>query len=125
MKVEYEYSVIRYVPRVEREEFINVGVLLYCKRKRYAAIRWAVDDARCQCLSVEADVAYLKAYLQSLEGICAGNPDAGQLALLEQAERVRWITANRSTWIQCAPVHVGLCTDPEETLQQLFHRLVL
>lgn len=125
MKVEYEYSVIRYVPRVEREEFINVGVLLYCKRKRYAAMRWAVDEVRCRCIAAEADVAYLKAQLSSLEKICTGHRDAGQLALLEQSERVRWITANRSTWIQCAPVHVGLCRDPEETLQQLFERLVL
>lgn len=125
MKVEYEYSVIRYVPRVEREEFINVGVLLYCKRKRYAAMQWAVDGAKCQCLYTHTDVEQLKAYLSSLEKICAGDPDAGQLAKLEQAERVRWITANRSTWIQCAPVHTGLCTNPEETLQELFNRLIL
>lgn len=125
MKVEYEYSVIRYVPRVEREEFINVGVLLYCKRKRYAAIRWAIDDARCYCLFAETDVAYLKAQISSLEMICAGNRDGGPLAALEQSERVRWITANRSTWLQCAPVHVGLCTDPEDTLRQLFERLIL
>lgn len=125
MRVEYEYSVIRYVPRVEREEFINVGVLLYCKRKRYAAIRWMVDEAKCQCLCTDADIAHLQAHLASLQKICAGDRDAGQLAALEQAERVRWITANRSTWIQCAPVHVGLCTDPEDTLEQLFNRLVL
>lgn len=116
---------IRYVPRVEREEFINVGVLLYCKRTRYAAMQWAVDEAKCQCLYTHADVVQLKAHLSSLEKICAGDRDAGQLAALEQAERVRWITANRSTWIQCAPVHVGLCTDPEDTLEQLFNRLVL
>ncbi|PVH26410.1 DUF3037 domain-containing protein [Sphingobacterium corticibacter] len=125
MKVEYEYSVIRYVPRVEREEFINVGVLLYCKRKRYAALRWLVDEDRCKCLFANADLILLKAHLSSLEKICAGKADAGQLAKLEQAERVRWITANRSTWIQCAPVHTGLCTDPEYTLQELFNRLIL
>ncbi|MFD2741867.1 MULTISPECIES: DUF3037 domain-containing protein [Sphingobacterium] len=125
MKVEYEYSIIRFVPRVEREEFINVGILLYCKRKRYAQIRWAVDDTKCKCICLEADIAHLKAHLTSLQKICAGDRDAGQLAQLEQAERVRWITANRSTWIQCAPVHVGLSSDPAETLQQLFNRLVL
>ena len=125
MKVEYEYSVIRYVPRVEREEFINVGVLLYCKRKRYAALRWLVDEDRCKCLFADADSILLKAHLSSLEKICAGEADAGQLAKLEQAERVRWITANRSTWIQRAPDHTGLCTNSEEILQELFNRLIL
>lgn len=125
MKLEYEYAVIRFVPRVEREEFVNVGVLLYCKRKRFAAIKWHVDKTRCESFTSEFEEDVLIAYLESLSNICDGNGKGGKLAELEQPERVRWITANRSTWIQCSPVHVGLCIDPAETLQQLFERLVL
>lgn len=125
MRVEYEYAVVRLVPRVEREEFVNIGILLYCKRKCYAGMLWQLDEERCNTLFPDIDFDLIRSHLQSMEKICAGAKDGGDLALLDQTERFRWLTANRSTLIQCSATHPGLCESPEETLKMLFEKLIL
>jgi hypothetical protein len=113
------------VPRVEREEFVNVGVALYCKKQRYAAVRIFVDKQKLKALAPEIDLELIEAHLNSFQRICAGEKGAGRIAELEQAERFRWLTAKRSTLIQCSVVHPGLCLSAEETLEELFEKLVL
>ncbi|TDS12488.1 DUF3037 domain-containing protein [Sphingobacterium paludis] len=121
----YEYAVVRVVPRVEREEFINVGIALYCKKQRYAAVKIFVDESKCRCLFGEVDLALIAKHLDSFQRICAGDKTAGRLAELDQAERFRWLTAKRSTLIQCSVLHPGLCIAAEETHQALFDKLIL
>ncbi|GHE23054.1 DUF3037 domain-containing protein [Sphingobacterium griseoflavum] len=121
----YEYAVVRVVPRVEREEFINVGVALYCKRQRYADVKLFVDEAKCRALHADIDLELIRRHLDSFRRICVGDRSAGKLAELEQAERFRWLTAKRSTLIQCSVVHPGLCASAEETHQVLFDKLIL
>jgi hypothetical protein len=121
----YEYAIVRVVPRVEREEFVNVGVALYCKKQRYAAVRIFVDKQKLKALAPEIDLELIEAHLNSFQRICAGEKGAGRIAELEQAERFRWLTAKRSTLIQCSVVHPGLCLSAVETLEELFEKLVL
>lgn len=124
-KTVYEYAVVRVVPRVEREEFINVGVALYCKKQRYADVKLFVDEAKCRALYADVDLALILRHLDSFKRICVGDKGAGKLAELEQAERFRWLTAKRSTLIQCSVLHPGLCVSAEETHQTLFDKLIL
>lgn len=121
----YEYAVVRVVPRVEREEFVNVGVALYCRRQRFAAVKVFVNASKCRALDSNIDLELIQAHLDSFIRICAGEQGAGKLALLDQPERFRWLTANRSTLIQCSPTHPGICVSAEETLNELFEKLVL
>lgn len=121
----YEYAVIRVVPRVERDEFINVGVALYCRRQRYAQVKIYVDEAKCRMLDPSIDLDLIAKHLDSFQRICIGDKGGGKLAMLEQAERFRWLTAKRSTIIQCSVVHPGLCISAEDTHQELFEKLVL
>ncbi|MGJ1266890.1 DUF3037 domain-containing protein [Sphingobacterium spiritivorum] len=125
MKHVFEYAVVRLVPRVEREEFINVGVILYCKRTRYSGFLWQLNDDKCSVLCRDLDVDMIRQHLHSFEQICKGSSDGGKLAELDQAERFRWLTARRSTLIQCSPVHPGLTENPADTLQDLFEKLVI
>jgi len=121
----YEYAIVRVVPRVEREEFINVGVALYCRKQRYADVKIYVSEDKCKMLDPDVDLALIKKHLDSFQRICVGDKTAGKLAALEQAERFRWLTAKRSTMIQCSAAHPGLCISAEETHQELFEKLVL
>lgn len=121
----YEYAVIRLIPCVEREEFVNVGVALYCKKQRYAQVKVFVDEQKCKAIFTEVDLELIAKHLDSFQRICAGDKTAGQLAALEQAERFRWLTAKRSTLIQCSVVHPGMCIDAAKTHQELFEKLVL
>ena len=121
----YEYAVVRLVPRVEREEFVNVGVLLYCRKQRYANILYHVDEGRCELLCKDIDFDQIRAHLESMKQVCLGSKAGGALAQLDQTERFRWLTAKRSTLIQCSAVHPGLCLDAEKTHQELFEKLVL
>lgn len=121
----YEYAVVRLVPRIEREEFINIGVLFYCRKQRYAALLYHLDEQRCRCLSNDLDISQITGHLDSIQAICDGLPEGGDLARLDQTERFRWLTANRSTLIQCSAVHPGLCEDAETAHRELFDRLVL
>lgn len=124
VKQVYEYALIRYVPRVEREEFMNVGVALFSKRLRFLDVRVHLDEARILAFYPEADVAELRAYLHSWVSICRGEAGAGRIARLDAPERFRWLTATRSTIIQSSGVHPGLTDDPAGTLERLFRDYV-
>lgn len=121
----YEYAVIRLVPKVEREEFLNVGVILFSKRKKFLGIKYKVDEERIKAFSEEVDVEMIKSYLEAWKAVCQGAPEGGKIGTFELASRFRWLVASRSTIIQSSKTHPGLCNDPEKVLEQLFERYVL
>jgi len=121
----FEYAVIRIVPRVEREEFLNVGVILYCKQLRFLQVMFTVDEARLQAFAGYLDMKALYEQLCAFEKICKADETAGEIAKLDMPSRFRWLTATRSTIIQSSKVHPGLCNDPLETLTKLHAQLVL
>ena len=121
----FEYAIIRVVPRVEREEFLNVGVVLYCARQKFLKVRFALDEERVRAFSDKLDVAEVNEYLHAFERICNGDKDAGPIGKLPVAERFRWLTATRSTIVQTSKVHPGLCSDADAVLTKLFTQLVL
>ena len=120
----FEYAVIRVVPRVEREEFLNAGVILFSLENRFLKALVQLDENRLRALAPEADLPSLHDHLQAFEKVCQGAEDAGPIARLSRRERFHWLVSPRSTVIQVSPVHGGLCEDPELTLDQLFRRLV-
>ena len=121
----FEYAIIRVVPRVEREEFLNVGVILYCKDLKFLDMRYTIDESRLQHFCKDLDLAELKEHLVAYENICKGNVTGGPIAKLDLPSRFRWLTATRSTIVQSSKVHPGLCKEPVKTLEHLFERLVL
>ncbi|MEW5957533.1 MAG: DUF3037 domain-containing protein [Chloroflexota bacterium] len=120
----FDYAIVRVVPHVEREEFINVGVILFCRTRRCLLTRLELDVDRLTALAPDFDVAQVQAHLDLIPRICAGGPEAGPFAGLSQAERFHWLVSPRSTVIQISPVHCGLCTNPKAALNDLFERLV-
>lgn len=120
----FEYAVIRYVPRVEREEFMNIGVIVFSKRKKFLEVKFQVSEAKLKAFSEEVNVAELKDYLKSWQLISKGDKDGGKIASLEMPYRFRWLTAARSTIIQSSRPHPGLCEDPQEVLNDLFDKYV-
>jgi hypothetical protein len=124
-KVLYEYAVLRVVPRVEREEFVNVGVILFSKQIGYLACSINHQPLRVSQLFPSADLEYICSYLLSFERICMGLPNSGPIALLPPAERFRWLTAVRSTVVQTSRLHPGFCSNPALALQMLYDEYVL
>jgi hypothetical protein len=120
----FEYAVIRFVPRVEREEFLNVGVILFCPSQGFLQTRYALDEQRLLAFYNETDIAELTERLRAFERICAGRSEGGPIGKLPIAARFRWLIAARSTVVQTSPVHPGLCADAHETLIKLFAQLV-
>jgi peroxiredoxin len=120
----YDYAIIRVVPRVEREEFVNVGVILSCPAKDFLEARLDLDEARLRALDPEVDVASVRQHLASIPVICAGGEAAGPIGKLSPRERFHWLVAPRSTIIQTSPVHTGRCSDPHETLEHLLEAMV-
>jgi len=120
----YDYAVIRVVPRVEREEFVNVGVIVSCPAHGFLAARIELDAARVRALDPALDVDALREHLATIPRICAGGADAGPLGRLSPRERFRWLTAPRSTVIQCSPAHTGQCEDPAALLEHLVATMV-
>lgn len=120
----FEYAVIRVVPKVEREEFLNVGVILYCAKQKFLQIKYDVNEERLGAFCKITDCEMLKEYLHAFEQVCKGTPDAGEIGKLPIAERFRWLTATRSTVVQTSKVHPGLCTDANNELEKLFVELV-
>lgn len=120
----YEYAVIRVVPRVEREEFLNVGVILYCGKQGFLQTMYQLDKERLSAFSSELDLEELEKYLQTWQRICAGGKNGGPIGLLPIASRFRWLTATRSTVVQTSKVHPGFCIDAQETLTCLYNQLV-
>jgi hypothetical protein len=121
----FEYAVIRVVPRVEREEFINVGVVLFCKQKRYLKTAIHLPEERLLALCADIDIANIKAYLNAFEKISGGEKDGGPIAALDLPSRFRWLTATRSTVLQSSKIHPGLCDDLDDQLKRLFQQLVV
>lgn len=121
----YEYAVIRLVPKVEREEFLNLGIVLFCKQTGFLRCVYTVNEERITAFCSEVDTAHLKSNLDSFCKIAAGNADAGPIAKLDTASRFRWLTAVRSTIIQTSKVHPGFCDDEEKKLDELYKKLVL
>jgi hypothetical protein len=120
----FDYALLRVVPRVERQEFINAGVVVYCPEKRYLAARIRFDAARLKALWPEADLALVEKHLEAVERICAGDAAAGPIAKLSQRERFHWLTSPRSTIIQPSPVHTGVCDGTDELLDRLEKRFL-
>ena len=121
----FEYAVIRVVPRVEREEFLNVGVILYCRSLGFLQTRFELNEERLRAFAKDIEVEELQQRLRAFEKICAGRREGGTIGQLGIAERFRWLTATRSTIVQTSPVHPGLCADAQQTLTHLFTQLVL
>ena len=120
----FDYAVIRVVPRVERQEFINAGVIVFCLEKRYLDARIHLDEARLKALWPEIDVDLVRHHLHAVERICAGDPEAGPIARLPQRERFHWLVSARSTILQPSPVHTGLCDATDSILDRLEKELL-
>ncbi|MGW5097470.1 DUF3037 domain-containing protein [Streptomyces nodosus] len=120
----FEYALLRVVPRVERGECINAGVLVYCRAKSFVTARTHLDEGRLLALDPEADVAGVQAALGAVEGVCAGGPAAGQASGDDAGRRFRWLIAPRSTVVQPGPVHTGLTADPAAEAERLLDLLV-
>ena len=120
----FEYAVIRIVPKVEREEFLNVGVVLYCKRPVFLKSKISLNAKRLMSIFPDIDIEEITAHLRAFEQIIAGDTGAGPIAALDTASRFRWLTAKRSTILQTSAVHPGICKDPGLTLNNLFDQLV-
>ena len=120
----FDYAIVRIVPEVEREEFINAGVILRCRERRFLAARVDLDRERLRVLAPGLDLEMVQAELDLIPLVCAGGPTAGPLGELSQAERFRWLTSPRSTTVQVSPVHCGLCDDPQAELDDLFRKMV-
>jgi hypothetical protein len=124
MPTSFDYAAIRVVPRVERQEFINAGVVVFCLEKRYLAARIHLDEQRLRALWPSIDVELVREHLEAIPRVCAGDPAAGPIAMLSQRERFHWLIAPRSTIIQPSPVHTGLCEGTDELLERLAKQLL-
>ncbi len=124
-KVTYEFAIIRVVPRVEREEFFNVGVILFSKRKKFLGVKYHIDKTKLEAFSNELEFDLIESYLKSWEDICEGAPKGGPIGEFELSDRFRWLAATRSTIIQSSKTHPGLCADPEKELEDIFEKYVL
>ncbi len=124
-RVTYEYAVIRLVPKVEREEFLNIGIILFSKRKKYLGIKYNIDTTRLHAFSADIDTDMILGYLKGWELVCEGGPTSGPIGQQAQSFRFRWLVASRSTIIQSSPTHPGRCEAPEQVLKELFKRYVL
>ena len=120
----YEYAVLRVVPKVEREEFVNVGIVLYCHAKKFLQIKFTVDAEKLSIFCKQLDVTMIANNLHSFELICAGGSGAGPIGMLTLRERFRWLTATRSTVLQTSKAHPGFCDDPQLAMDRLFEQLV-
>ena len=123
-RLQFQYAILRVVPDVERGERLNAGIVLLCRPHRFLAARIELDERLLLDMAPTADLGRIRAHLDLLPRLCAGDPDAGPLALLDQAERFHWIASPSSTMVQPSAVHTGLTDDAETTLQGLMTRLV-
>lgn len=120
----FDYAVIRVMPRVERGELVNAGVILFCLKKDFLRARVEVNEPRLRALWPEIDLDLVRQHLEAIPKICAGDPDAGPIGRLSLRERFHWLVAPRSTIIQVSPVHAGLCDHPERAIEDLFQKAV-
>jgi hypothetical protein len=121
----FDYAIVRIVPHVEREEFINAGVVLLCLEGNFLGARVHLNEARLAALAPHIDVELVNSRLRGLVAICAGDPSGGPIAIMGLRERFHWIVSPKSTLLQMSPVHCGVCTSPEPVLLRLFSELCL
>ncbi|MDQ6644530.1 MAG: DUF3037 domain-containing protein [Chloroflexota bacterium] len=121
----YDYAIVRVVPCVERGEYINVGVILFCRTRRFLGALISLDTRRLTILFPATDLAMVQQHLDSIPLVCTGSAEAGIIGQFSQSERFHWLVSPRSTIIQTSPVHSGLCTDPAATLEHLLKTMVL
>jgi hypothetical protein len=121
----YEYAIIRVVPKVEREEFLNVGVIVYIRDLKFLKARYILNEDRLKALCKDLDCNEIKEHLISFEKIADGDPQGGPIAKLDLASRFRWLTATRSTIVQTSKVHPGFCDNAETMMDKLFNEMVL
>lgn len=121
----YDYAILRVVPSVEREEFVNAGAVLQCPERAFLDCRVHLDERRLRALWHALDLDLIRQHLEAFPKVCAGDPDAGPIARLSRRERFQWLAAPRSTIIQISAVHSGVCESPEAALDEIFRRLVL
>jgi hypothetical protein len=124
MQATYDYAVIRGVPRVDRAEFVNAGIILACQDSHVLEARIELNEARLIALDPQVDLATVRAHLATIPAICAGGEGAGPLGALSRRERFDWLTAPRSTLIQTSPVHTGRCSDTAAVLEHLMQTMV-
>lgn len=120
----FDYSIVRVVPDVEREEFINAGVIVFCHDHDFLAARIELDEARLRALAPDVDLPLVRRHLEAIPRICAGGPEAGPIGQLPLRERWHWLVAPRSTILQFSAPHAGLCDAPQEWLERLLDRVV-
>ena len=125
MPASFDYAVLRVVPRVEREEFINAAVVAFCLEKRYLDARVALNADRLRALWPDADLDLIRQHLNAIPRICAGDPSAGPIARLSQRERFHWLTSPRSTILQPGPVHTGVCDETGNLLDRLARQFLI
>jgi hypothetical protein len=123
-RLSVEYAVVRVVPHVEREEFVNAGVILHAGAAGYLAARIELDPSRLLALAPGADLELVRRHLDAIERVCAGGPGSGPIGALPPRERWHWLVAPRSTIIQTSPAHAGMCEAPEAALEALMVRVV-
>ena len=124
-KYTFEYAIIRIVPKVEREEFFNVGVILFSKRKKFLGIKYYINPDKLKAFSPEVELTVFNDYLKAWGLICDGEPHGGRIGKMELSDRFRWLTACRSTIIQSSKTHPGLSENPESELEDIFKTQVL
>lgn len=120
----YEYAIVRVVPLVEREEFVNAGVILFCKKEKFIRMRYRLCENKIQALKPDADLEEIGKNLEAFSKIAAGDRDGGPIATLDEAERFRWLTAVRSASIQTSRPHPGVCENLEKAFNTLFMEMV-
>ncbi len=124
-KFTFKYAIIRIVPKVEREEFFNVGVIVFCKRKKFLDIKYTINQTKLKAFSSEIKVELLNDYLKAWKLVCEGGISSGKIGQLELSERFGWLTASRSTIIQSSKTYSGLESDPSKVLEDMFEEYVL
>lgn len=120
----YDYAIIRVLPRVERDEFVNAGVIVSCPERRFLEARIELDEERLLAIDQTADVETIRMHLAAIPRVCAGGDGAGPIGRLSQRERFHWLVAPRSTVIQTSPVHAGYCSDPAALMERLLDAMV-
>ncbi len=120
----YDYAVIRIVPKVDREEFINAGIILSCDEKEFLDAKIEIDEKRLKAIAPDFDIETARAHLDAIYAICKGGKEIGTIGELSQRQRFHWLTSPKSTIIQTSSVHSGYCKDPEKVLNHLFEKMV-
>ena len=123
-KFRYDYAVVRVVPKVDREEFINAGVIVSCPELSFLEARIKLDESRLRALDPNIDLELVRKHLASIPKICRGDDDAGSIGQLPQRQRFHWLVAPRSTIIQTSRAHTGRCVDPGTVIERLLERMV-